>query len=484
VNREPVKRYDLFVHGQWRPPSSEAYATLLDPSTGETLAEVAQASPSDVDAAVASSLAGAGAWQRLGAPGRARILLRVASLLRDRAEWLAALESQDCGQSLGYARHVVGDVAARRFEYFAAAGEAIGGRTIPMAGHFDYTLREPLGVTAHITPWNGPLWVGTRSIVPALAAGNSVVLKPGEEALLTMLELAAICVEAGMPPGVFNVVPGNGADAGAPLVAHPDVAAVVFTGSLATGRRVMALASETVKPVVLELGGKSANIVFADADLERAADWAVRAIFWGAGQICVAGSRLLVEASIAKDFSRRVLKRAEGLRVGRAIDSPDMGPLISEPHMERVLSRIDEARAEGAHLLTGGARLTEASLAGGFFLAPTVFGEVAPDSALVTEEIFGPVLAVSTFRDEADAIDLANRSRYGLAAALWTSNISRAHAVAAALNAGSIYVNRYFSAGVEAPAGGYRLSGFGRLDGREALDEFTQIKNVTICLEE
>jgi acyl-CoA reductase-like NAD-dependent aldehyde dehydrogenase len=321
-----VRRYELFVHGEWRKPVDGACTTVLDPSTGGPLAEVACAGARDVHEAVDSAVEGFRAWRELGPAGRARIMLRTAALLRARCDELAALESRDAGQAFAYARHVVNDVAARRFEYYAGLGEVIGGRTIPMAGHFDYTVREPLGVTAHITPWNGPLWVGTRSIVPALAAGNSVVLKPGEEAMLTLLELAALCTEAGMPPGVLNVVPGTGSDAGVPLVAHPEVSAVVFTGSVPTGRRIMQLAGEGVKPVLLELGGKSANIVFEDADLDRAADWAVRGIFWGAGQICVAGSRLLVQETIARDFRDRVLNRVRRLRIGRAIDSPDMGP--------------------------------------------------------------------------------------------------------------------------------------------------------------
>ncbi len=479
-----MKRYDLFVHGEWRPPAGGRYSTLLDPSTGQPLAQVASGTATDVDAAVASAAEGFETWRRLDAGARGRILTRIAAILRERRTALAELESRDAGQSLAYAHHVVGDVAARRFEYFAGAAETLGGRTVPMSGHLDYTVREPLGVTAHITSWNGPLWVGTRSIVPALAAGNSVVLKPGEEAMLTLLELAAICHEAGLPRGVFNVVPGTGADAGDPLVGHPSVASVVFTGSVATGRRIMQRAAEGIKPVVLELGGKSANIVFEDADLDRAADWAVRGIFWGAGQICVAGSRLLVQESIAPDFTRRLLDRVAALRIGPSIESPDMGPLISSGHLARVSACIEAGLAEGARMATGGQRLTAAPLADGFFLAPTVFEHVPPESSLFTEEIFGPVLAITTFAGEAEAIELANRTRYGLAAAIWTNRVGRAHRVAAELKAGSIYINRYFSAGIEAPAGGYRNSGFGRLDGVEALAEFTQVKNVTVSLEQ
>jgi aldehyde dehydrogenase (NAD+) len=479
-----VKRYEAFVNGAPASSGGARHATLLDPSTGEPLAEVAFGSAADVDAAVAAAAAAAPAWARLGPSGRGPVLRRVGAILRERRDALAEIESRDAGQSLGYARHVVTDVAARRFDFFAGAAEVLGGRTVPMAGHFDYTLREPFGVTAHIIPWNGPMWVGTRSIVPALAAGNTVVLKPGEEAMLTMLELASICVEAGMPPGVFNVVPGTGAEVGAALVGHPSVAHVTFTGSVSTGRRVMQMAAEHLKPVLLELGGKSANIVLDDANLERAADWAVRGIFWGAGQICVAGSRLLVQETIAEEFRRMLLERVAALRVGHAIESPDMGPLISEAHLERVLGCIDAGRNEGARLIAGGRRLDEPALAGGFFLAPTVFDRVDPASVLFAEEIFGPVLAVTTFRSDTEAIDLANRSEYGLAGAIWTRRVGRAHAMAAALKAGSIYVNRYFSAGIEAPAGGYRKSGFGRLDGVEGLDQFTQVKNVTVNLDD
>jgi acyl-CoA reductase-like NAD-dependent aldehyde dehydrogenase len=467
------------------PPSGGEYASITDPSTGEPLARVAQAAPADVETAIASARDGFARWRAVDVASRARVLTRIAQLLRERADELADLESRDTGQALAFARYVAGGIAARRFEFFAGLADKIGGRTIPMPGrHFDYTVREPLGVTAHIIPWNGPLWVGTRTIAPALAAGNSVVLKPGEEALLTMLRLAEIAIEAGLPPGTFNVVPGRGAAIGSTLVSHPDVRGVSFTGSVSTGRRVMQLAAASVTPVVLELGGKTANIVFEDANLEKAALWTVKGIFSGAGQVCVAGSRLLVQDTIADAFIQRVVSQVAALRVGPGLESPDMGPIITEPHLQRIVGCITRAREQGARLVTGGQRVTDGALGRGYFLQPTVFDRVDRASALFQDEIFGPVLAIVPFRDEAEAVALANDTPFGLAAAVWTRRMGRALDVAAQLEAGSIYVNRFFSAGIEAPAGGYRLSGFGRLDGIEAIDEFTQEKNVTVDLDD
>jgi len=480
-----VNQYELYLHGSWTPPVGNQYLDVLNPSDGELLARVPRAQAADADQAVKSARQGFQQWNELGGVGRSQILAEVARILRSRVEDLAEKECDDCGCGLDFARYTVTGVAARRLEFFAGLADKIQGTTIPMQGnHFDYTLREPFGVTLHIAPWNGPLWTTSRSIVPALAAGNSVVLKPAEQALISMLELAQICTQAGMPDGTFNVVPGLGHEVGSDLAQHPDVDLISFTGSVETGRKVMAQAAQGIKPVILELGGKSPNIVFEDADLEAAAAGVTLGIFSGAGQICVAGSRLLVQESVRSQLLELILARVKKLRVGPARTSPEMGPLITQSHLERVLEFVDIGNQEGARLVAGGCRLEGEDLKQGYYMAPTVFDDVDNRMRIAQEEIFGPVLCVISFRSEEEAVALANDSQFGLASAVWTQNLGRAHRVARALEAGSVYVNRYFSVGVEAPAGGRKLSGFGRLDGIEGLRQYTQVKNVTVNLDE
>jgi acyl-CoA reductase-like NAD-dependent aldehyde dehydrogenase len=349
--------------------------------------------------------------------------------------------------------------------------------------NFDYTLREPLGVVGQIIPWNSPLWEGSRCIAPALAAGNTVVLKPAEEAMLTMLRLAEIMTEEGLPAGVFNVVTGYGPEAGAALASHPRISGLTFTGSCETGAQVMKLAADHAVPVSLELGGKSANIVFPDANMDPAVMWAMVAIFAASGQVCVAGSRLLLHRRVHDEFLEKLVERTKQLRVGPGLENPDMGPLISEAQLERVLNYIEIGKAESATLAVGGQRLTEGSLGAGYFVAPTIFDGVRNHSRIAQEEIFGPVLSVITFDEADEAIAIANGTPYGLAAAVWTRDVKIAHYMARQLEAGSIYINRYYSSGVEAPAGGYKRSGFGRVDGIEVMRHYTQIKNVIVNLD-
>ncbi len=480
-----VNQYELYLHGGWTPPAGNQYLDVLNPSNGELLARVPRAQATDAEQAVESAREGFEQWRELGGLRRSQVLAEVARILRSRVEDLAGKECDDCGCGLDFARYTVTEVAARRLEFFAGLADKIQGSTIPMPGnHFDYTLREPFGVTLHIAPWNGPLWTTSRSIVPAFAAGNSVVLKPAEQALISMLELAEICTQAGMPEGTFNVVPGLGHEVGSALVQHPDVDLVSFTGSVETGKKVMSQAAEGIKPVILELGGKSPNIVFQDAGLEEAAAGVTMGIFSGAGQICVAGSRLLVHESVRPQLLELVLERIKTLRVGPARTSPEMGPLITESHLERVLEYVQIGSREGARLVTGGHRLEREDLKRGYYMAPTVFDDVDNRMRIAQEEIFGPVLCVIPFGSEEEAIALANDSQFGLASAVWTQNLGRAHRVAQAMQAGSVYVNRYFSVGVEAPAGGCKMSGFGRLDGVEGLRQYTQVKNVTVNLDE
>lgn len=479
-----VKRYGLYISGDWVTPASKEYFGSVDPSTGQTIAEIARGKAEDVSRAVDAAHRALKSWKKAEPSVRGRILQRVAARILKEADELARLESVDTGFPLRDCLSAARDVAARRFEYYGGLADKLGGETIPVPGNnLDYTLREPLGVVGQIIPWNSPLWEGSRCIAPALAAGNTVVLKPAEEALLTMLRLAELMTEEGLPAGVFNVVTGYGSEAGAALAGHPNINGLSFTGSVETGAQVMKLAADHVVPVSLELGGKSANIVFPDADIDVAVMWAMIAIFAASGQVCVAGSRLLLHRQIHDEFLEKLVERTRRLRVGPGLENPDMGPVISETQLERVLNYIEIGKAEGATLAVGGHRLTEGALGAGYFVAPTIFDGVKNHMRIAQEEIFGPVLSVITFEDADEAIQIANGTPYGLAAAVWTRDLKIAHYMARHLEAGSIYINRYFSSGIEAPAGGYKRSGFGRADGIEVLRHYTQLKNVIVSLD-
>jgi acyl-CoA reductase-like NAD-dependent aldehyde dehydrogenase len=344
-------------------------------------------------------------------------------------------------------------------------------------------LREPIGITAHIVPWNGPLWIGSRTIPPALAAGNAVIAKPSREAPLTMLKLAELAAECGLPAGVFNVITGESSEIGDVLTGHPDVGAVYFTGSDTTGRRVLKNASERAIPAVMELGGKSPNIIFADANLEAALHAALWAIFANAGQICVAGSRLIVQKSIHAEFVGRLTEMARGLRLGGPRDRADLGPLISAKQRERVLEHIEAGRTQGK-LRLGGAVPDDPALQRGYYVQPTIFDEVPPAASIAQEEIFGPVLAVTPFETMEQAIEIANHSRYGLAAAVWTRNGRTAQRVAEQLESGQVYINHYFSLTFELSRTPYKSSGFGHSEGPRAIDEFLRTKTVTQNLQD
>ncbi len=479
-----MNTYGHYIDGHYASPASGEYFSSVDPSTGRMLASVARGSPEDVHQAVAAARRAFESWRRSEPSERGRILSRVGARLLAEADELARTESSDTGFPLRDCQLVAKTVAARYFEYYGGLADKLGGETIPVPGnHLDYTLREPLGVVAEIIPWNSPLYDGSRSVAPALAAGNTIVLKPAEEAMLSMFRLAEILTEEGLPRGVFNVVTGYGPEAGAALAGHNEINAVCFTGSIETGSEVMKLAAGNVVPIMLELGGKSANIVFADADLDTAVMWAVLAIFTAAGQICTAGSRLLLHQKVHDEVLDKLVTRTRQLRVGPALDSLDLGPVISESQLGRVLNYIEIGKSEGATLVAGGTRLTEGALAEGYFVAPTVFDEVRNSMRIAQEEIFGPVLSVLTFGDEDEALDIANGTQYGLAAAVWTKNLRTAHHLARHLDVGSVYINRYYPSGIEAPAGGYKRSGFGRVDGVETLRHFTQLKNVVVNLD-
>ncbi|MBI4446188.1 MAG: aldehyde dehydrogenase family protein [Acidobacteria bacterium] len=478
-------RNQLFIGGSWRPSSSGETFTTINPADRETLATVARAREQDVDVAVAAARAALSdpRWSQIGPPERGRVLNRIAGLLRERKEELARIESLDCGKPLNQARNDI-EVSARYFEFYSGVADKLYGKTIPLAGQYlNYTLLEPIGVTAHITPWNFPLQIACRGIAPALAAGNTVVHKPAEQTPLTALLLGEISLEAGLPAGVLNVVTGFGNDAGARLTSHPHVNHITFTGSVETGRLVMKAAAENIVPVTLELGGKSPNIVLADAEFPSALKGVSTAVFANAGQICSAGTRLVVDSKLHKDFVQQLQKHARSLRIGPGLENPDLGPLISEEQHQRVQEYIKIGKQEGARLLTGGKVPDDPRLRQGLFMEPTLFDEVTPQMRIAQEEIFGPVLAILTFRDLEEALEIANGVSYGLVAGIWTRDIKKAHWLAARLQAGQVFINEYFAGGVETPFGGYKKSGFGREKGLEALVHYTQVKNVCVNID-
>jgi aldehyde dehydrogenase (NAD+) len=471
----------LFIDGARSWASSGSTFEAIDPATARPFAQVALGGAADVDAAVSSARKAIDrGWPGLPPVRRVRMLNRMAALLRERASQLAALESLDVGKPLRQAHDDV-IAAAGYFEFFAGVADKVFGSSIPLgAGLVDFTLREPLGISAQIVPWNYPMRLASRGIAPALAAGNTVVAKPAAEAGLSVVLLAELATEAGLPAGVFNVVTG-GRETGAALTSHADINHVTFTGSVSTGIAIMKAAAEHVVPVTLELGGKSPNIVFADADLERAAASSASTLMQNAAQTCTAPTRLLVEASARARFVDLLAKRIQGIKLGRGLDDPDMGPVVSERQMHRVLEFIEGGARDGARAVAGGGRATGAELAAGYFIQPTLLDEVLPGTRLEQDEIFGPVLTVTTFTSADEAIAIANGTPYGLVTGIWTRDLSRALAVATAVKSGQVRINGYSAEGsIGLPFGGYKRSGFGREQGVEALANYTQVKNVMI----
>jgi acyl-CoA reductase-like NAD-dependent aldehyde dehydrogenase len=475
----------LFIGGEWQDAASGRTFESINPATGEVLATVAEADASDVDRAVSAARAAfeEGAWPRMLPRERGRLLHRIADLLEANADHLARLETLDNGKPVREARMFDVQGSIDCFRYYAGWADKITGDTLPAVGPFlTYTRREPIGVCGQIIPWNYPLQMAAWKVAPALACGNTVVLKPAEQTPLTALELARLAHEAGLPAGVLNVVPGFGETAGAALVAHPDVDKIAFTGSTPVGKLIQREAAGTLKRVSLELGGKSPNIVLADADLEAAVRGAISAIFYNTGQACTAGSRLLVEESVHAEFMEKLLARAAAMKPGDPLDPKTrMGPLVSQEQLERVIGYVEVGRSEGAELVFGGTR-PELNGGRGFFHDPTIFDRVSPEMTIAREEIFGPVLAVSSFRDLDEAVNLANHTEFGLAAAVWTRDVAKAHRMAHQLRAGTVWVNMYHMLDTGAPFGGYKQSGYGRELGREALDLYTQVKSVWVNL--
>ena len=473
----------LIINGERIGASDGGTFEVFDPSTGDLLATVAKATPADIDRAVDTAHAAfeGKAWAGIVPAERGRIMQRIAQALRDQTEELATLESRDNGKPLRQARTDV-QVAARYFEFFAGIADKIMGHTIPLGpGYLDFTIREPIGVSAHIVPWNYPIQIGARGVAPALAAGCAVVLKPSSEAPMTALRLGEIALACGLPPGILNVVPGTGSEAGVALASHPRINQLTFTGSVDVGIRVAQMAAQNVVPVVMELGGKSPNIVFADADLDLAAQGVATAIFQNAGQTCSAGSRLLVERKAHGALVDRLAARAKSMRVGPGVSDPDMGPIISKRQLETIEKYVQVGTSEGARVAAGGARPADPSLGGGYYFQPTLLESVSAGMRVAQEEIFGPVLAIIDFDELEEAATVANRSDYGLVAGIWTRDINKAMALAARIKSGQIYINTYGAGGgVELPFGGYKKSGYGREKGLESLASYTQVKNVCI----
>jgi betaine-aldehyde dehydrogenase len=453
--------------------STEAVVTVLEPATEEVLAELPEADAAAADEAVARAKAAFPSWRAVAPGERARLLLRIADALEARQEELARLEARNVGKPIAGARGEIGGVIAT-FRYFAGAPDRLLGATIPVAGGVDLTFREPYGVVGLIVPWNFPLAIACWKVAPALAAGNTIVLKPAELTPLTALELERLALDAGLPPGVLNVVVGPGRVVGERLVEHPDVAKIAFTGSTAVGRRIGQLAARSIKRLTLELGGKSASIIFADADLEAAAAAAPSAVFDNAGQDCCARSRILVERRVFERFLELLEPPVRNLRVGDPLDeATEMGPLISASQREAVASYVDD---ESRVVIRG----KVPSGGPGFWYPATVLAPISNDERVAREEVFGPVAAVIPFEDEADAIRIANDTIYGLSGSIWTENGARALRVARALDTGTLSVNSNSSVRVSTPFGGFKQSGVGRELGPYALEHYTELKNVFI----
>jgi aldehyde dehydrogenase (NAD+) len=474
----------MLIDGKWIDAASDKRFESRNPATGELLATVAEGDSEDVNRAVAAARkAFEGAWSKFKPYERQRLLLKFADLVERHFDELSSLDTLDMGAPISRTRATRMRVLGM-LHYYAGQATSIHGETIEnsLPGEiFSYTLKEPVGVVGAIIPWNGPLGASIWKLGPALATGCTVVLKPAEEAPLTSLRLGELALEAGIPPGVVNVVPGYGDTAGAALAAHSDVDKVAFTGSHITGQSIVRASAGNLKRVSLELGGKSPDIVFADADIESAVPGAAMAVFANSGQICSAGTRLFVEERVYDEFVDRIARFGKGLRVGNGLD-PDtqIGPLVSEQQLDRVIGYLSLGRQEGARAVAGGARLTEGLLGQGYFVPPTVFADVRDDMRIAKEEIFGPVLSAIPFRDVDELITRANATIFGLGSGVWTRDVTKAHRLAKAIRAGSVWVNCYQAMDPAVPFGGYKMSGYGRESGLQHVEEYLNVKAVWV----
>jgi aldehyde dehydrogenase (NAD+) len=476
-----LQHFDLYIDGKHVKPNGNEYSLDIDPATEEPIAAVALGNKADVDVAVTAARAALKVWGGMRAADRGRILSRAADLIEKNSEELVQIESRDAGKPLAGVRRQDMPAVIDTLRYYAGWCDKIMGKVVPTRPDaLTYVVREPVGVVGAIIPWNFPMMIGMWKIAPALACGCTMVVKPAELTPLSMLRLAELLSEAGVPPGVFNVVTGKGSVVGDAIVKHPDINKVTFTGSPGVGRGILQGAASNFKRVTLELGGKSANVIFADANLAKAARSAASGIFFNAGQVCSAGSRVLVERSAYDEVIDHLVTRARTIKVGNP-DASDttMGPVISGNQMKTVLNYIDIGKSEGASAVVGGSRVGKK----GFYVEPTIFANVKHEMRISQEEIFGPVLSVIPFEDEADALRIANGTAYSLAAGVWSADIGRVHRMAAGLRAGTVWINTYGYTDVRLPWGGSGESGFGREHGEIALENFTEPKSVWMALE-
>jgi len=474
----------LLINNEWRTSASGKTMDVVNPATEEVIAQVPSAAAADLDAAVSAARAALdGPWGKMSARERGRLVRKLGDRLLERVDEVARLETLHNGKPISESRHIEIPAAAECFEYYGGWSDKVMGETIPVKGNYlTYTLREPIGVVAAIVPWNFPLLLASWKIAPALACGNTVIVKPASQTPLTALALGEIALEVGLPPGVLNVLTGPGAELGQAIVEHPGIDKIAFTGDTSTGKGIMRSAAGTLKRITLELGGKSPNIVLSDADIDAAIRGATIGIFYGKGEVCAAGSRLLVDRSIQSEFLDKLAARTRKMTAGDPMDPKTrFGALSSRRQLETVLGYIESGKREGATLLAGGGR-TDIGTGKGYFVQPTVFGDVRPEMTIAREEIFGPVLAAIEFSDVDEAIARANDSQYGLAAGVWTRDIKKAHYVARKLQAGTVWINTYNVYDAAAPFGGYKQSGFGREMSAHALEHYTQVKSVWVDL--